>query len=125
MAGAPLQPQIGIAGLWSGSASSGADGLNGIFLNLSLELDVWGRLRYGQAAAAAQSEAVQADYAFARQSLAAMVAKSWFLAIEATLQRRVVLDMLKAADELLRLAQQRRRQRAGGGRGARQPRQHP
>jgi NodT family efflux transporter outer membrane factor (OMF) lipoprotein len=109
VAGAPLQPQIGIAGLWSGSASSGADGLNGIFLNLSLELDVWGRLRYGQAAAAAQSEAVQADYAFARQSLAAMVAKSWFLAIEATLQRRVVLDMLKAADELLRLAQQRQR----------------
>lgn len=109
VAGAPLKPQIGIAGLWSGSASSGGDGLNGIFLNLSLELDVWGRLRHGQAAAAAQADAVQADYAYARQSLAAMVAKSWFLAIEATLQRAIVLDMAKAADELLRLASERRR----------------
>ena len=109
VAGAPLKPQISIAGLWSGSASSGGDGLNGIFLNLSLELDVWGRLRYGEAAAAAQSDAVQADYAFARQSLAAMVSKSWFLAIEATLQRTIVLDMLKAADELLRLASERQR----------------
>ena len=113
VAGAPLRPQIGVAGLWSGAASSAGGGLNGIFLNLSLELDVWGRLRYGEAAAAAQSDAVQADYAYARQSLAAMVAKSWFLAIEATLQRAIVLDMAKAADELLRLAQQRQRIGAG------------
>lgn len=113
VASAPLKPQISITGLWSGAASSGGDGLNGIFLNLSLELDVWGRLRYGEAAAVAQSDAVQADYAFARQSLAAMVAKSWFLAIEATLQRAIVLDMLRAADELLRLAQERQRIGAG------------
>ena len=109
VASAPLKPQVSIAGLWSGSASSGGDGLNGVFLNLSLELDVWGRLRYGQAAAAAQADALQADYAYARQSLAAMVAKGWFLAIEATLQRAIVLDMLKAAQELLRLAQERQR----------------
>ena len=113
LASAPLLPQISLAGLWSGSASSGGDGLNGVFLNLSLELDIWGRLRYGEAAAVAQSDAVQADYAFARQSLAAMVAKSWFLAIEATLQRAIVLDMQKAADELLRLAQERQRVGAG------------
>ncbi len=113
VAGAPLRPQISLAGIWSGSASSGGDGLNGVFLNLSLELDIWGRLRYGEAAAVAQSDAVQADYAFARQSLAAMVAKSWFLAIEATLQRAIVLDMQKAADELLRLAQERQRVGAG------------
>jgi multidrug efflux system outer membrane protein len=109
VASAPLWPQINLAGLWSGAASSGGDGLNGVFLNLSLELDVWGRLRYGEAAAQSQAQALQADYAFARQSLAAMVAKSWFVAIEATLQRTIVQDMLKSADELLRLAQERQR----------------
>ena len=113
VASAPLLPQVGVAGLWSGSASSGGDGLNGIFLNLSLELDVWGRLRYGEAAAQAQAQAVQADVAYARQSLAAMVAKSWFVAIEATLQRAIVQDMLKSAEELLRLAQERQRIGAG------------
>jgi len=113
VAGAPLLPQISLAGLWSGSASSGGDGLNGVFLNLSLELDVWGRLRYGEAAAQAQAQAVQADLAYAQQSLAAMVAKSWFVAIEATLQRAIVQDMLKSAEELLRLAQDRQRIGAG------------
>jgi NodT family efflux transporter outer membrane factor (OMF) lipoprotein len=113
VASAPLLPQISLAGLWSGSASSGGDGLNGVFLNLSLELDVWGRLRYGEAAAQAQAQAVQADLAYARQSLAAMVAKGWFVAIEATLQRAIVQDMLKSAEELQRLAQERQRIGAG------------
>ena len=113
VASAPLLPQISLAGLWSGSASSGGDGLNGVFLNLSLELDVWGRLRYGEAAAQAQLQSVQADVAYARQSLAAMVAKGWFVAIEATLQRKIVQDMLKSAEELLRLAQERQRIGAG------------
>ena len=113
LASAPLLPQISLAGLWSGSASSGGDGLNGVFLNLSLELDVWGRLRYGEAAAQAQLQSVQADVAYARQSLAAMVAKGWFVAIEATLQRTIVQDMLKSAEELQRLAQDRQRIGAG------------
>lgn len=108
-AGAALLPSISLAGLWSGKASSGSSGLNGVFLNLQLELDVWGRLRYGEAAAQAQADAAAADYAYARQSLAAMVAKAWFIAIEAGLQHAVLKEMLASAGQLQQLAQERLR----------------
>jgi NodT family efflux transporter outer membrane factor (OMF) lipoprotein len=83
--------------------------LNAIFLNASLELDVWARLRYGEAAAQAQSQAVVADYGYARQSLAALVTKSWYLAIEAGLQRELAGQALHAAQELQRMAGERYR----------------
>ncbi|MBN8510955.1 MAG: TolC family protein, partial [Burkholderiales bacterium] len=109
VASSALRPSIGLAGLWSGAASSGGDGLNGVFLNLQLELDVWGRLRYAEAAAQAQADAVAADYAFARQSLAATVAKAWFVAIEAGLQRALLQQMLGTAQQLQTLAEDRQR----------------
>jgi multidrug efflux system outer membrane protein len=101
-------PSVGLAATQSGK-SGGGGGLNAVFLNASLELDVWGRIRYGTAAAEAQSAAVQADYAYARQSLAALVAKSWFVAIEAGLQRAIVVDALNSSDSLLNLSQERLR----------------
>jgi NodT family efflux transporter outer membrane factor (OMF) lipoprotein len=112
VASAPMLPTLGLVGTYSGKSGAGG-GLNALFLNASLELDVWGRLRYGEAAAQAQSEATQADFAYARQSLAAMVAKSWFLAIEAGLQRGLVDEALRAALELQRVAQERLRIGAG------------
>jgi outer membrane protein, multidrug efflux system len=108
VASAPMLPSLGVAGTYSGK-SGGGGGINGLFLNASLELDVWGRLRYGEAAAQAQSEAARADFAYARQSLAAVVARSWFLAIEAVLQRALVEDALRASQELQRVAQERLR----------------
>lgn len=108
VASGSLLPSVGVAGVWSGDSGAGG-GLNAIFLNASLELDVWGRMRYGEAAAREQSLAVQADYAYARQSLAATVAKSWFIAIEAGMQLAIVRDMLKASETLLQLAQNRQR----------------
>ena len=113
VASAPLMPSVGVIGTYSGAASSGGSGLNAIFLNASLELDIWGRLRYGEAAGRAQADAVAADYAYARQSLAAMVAKSWFVAIEAGLQRAIVADALRSAEDLLRMAKDRLRVGAG------------
>ena len=92
-----------------GGKSGGSGGLDGVWLNASLELDIWGRLRYGQAAAEEQSAAVAADYAYARQSLAATVAKSWFLAIEAGLQRAIAQEALRSSESLLRVAQDRLR----------------
>ena len=56
-----------------------------------------------------QSAAVAADYAYARQSLAATVAKGWFVAIEAGLQRAIAQDALRSSESLLRLAQERLR----------------
>jgi outer membrane protein, multidrug efflux system len=108
VASASLLPSVGVAGL-AGGKSGGSGGLDGIWLNASLELDIWGRVRYGRAAAEAQSAAFTADYAYARQSLAATVAKSWFLAIEAGLQRAIAQDALLSAEALLRVAQDRLR----------------
>jgi multidrug efflux system outer membrane protein len=109
VASAPLLPSVSLIGIGSGKSSSNGSGLNGVFLNASLELDIWGRLRYGEAAAQAQAAAVDADYAYARQSLAAMVAKGWFVAVEAGLQRAIVASTLRASQELLRLAKERQR----------------
>jgi NodT family efflux transporter outer membrane factor (OMF) lipoprotein len=108
VASGSIYPSVGLAATQSGK-SGGGGGLNAVFLNASLELDVWGRLRYGEAAAESQSAAVQADYAYARQSLAAMVAKSWFVAIEAGLQRAIAVDSLHSSEALLKLAQDRLR----------------
>ncbi|MDZ7589330.1 MAG: efflux transporter outer membrane subunit [Rubrivivax sp.] len=109
VAGASLLPQVGAYGTGSGATSNSTSGLNGLWVNASLELDIWGRVRYGQAAAQADAEALAADYAYARQSLAAMVAKSWFLATEAGLQRAIVQDMVRTSESLLGLAQDRLR----------------
>ncbi len=108
VASGSIYPSVGLAATQSGK-SGGGGGLNAVFLNASLELDVWGRLRYGEAAAGSQSEAVQADYAYARQSLAAMVAKGWFVAIEAGLQRAIVIESLRSSETLLKLSQDRLR----------------
>ncbi|MBL8351844.1 MAG: TolC family protein, partial [Burkholderiaceae bacterium] len=67
VAGASLLPKVGVYGL-TGDKAGGSGALEGRFVNASLELDVWGRIRYGQAAAQAQSDAAQADFAYARQS---------------------------------------------------------
>jgi multidrug efflux system outer membrane protein len=109
VASASLLPQVGVYGTGSGASSNSSGGLNGLWLSASLELDIWGRIRYGQAAAQADADALAAEYAYARQSLAATVAKSWFLATEAALQRAIVQDMLRASESVLKLSQDRLR----------------
>ena len=106
VASGDLFPSVGLSAIRSGK-SGGGGGLNAVFLNASLELDIWGRLRYIQAAAEAQSAATEADFAFARQSLAALVAKSWFVAIEAGMQRALAQETVRSGETLLRLAQDR------------------
>lgn len=106
VASGALWPSVGVAAM-GGGKSGGSGGLDGVWLNASLELDIWGRLRYGSAAAEAQSAAAAADYAYARQSLAATVAKAWFVAVEAGLQRAIVLDALRSNEALLGVAQDR------------------
>ncbi len=108
VAGASLLPSVSVFAT-GGDKSGGGGGLQGVFLNAKLELDVWGRLRYESAAAEQQSAAFAADYAYARQSLAATVAKSWFIAIEARLQRAIALGALRSSEALLGVAQERLR----------------
>jgi outer membrane protein, multidrug efflux system len=106
-AGARLYPWADILARGGGKMSGDNSGLQGAALTVSWELDLWGRVRYGRAAAAADAASAQADYEYARQSLAALVARSWFLATEAGLQANVARETLRQGDELVRLAQDR------------------
>src|ERR1700740_916210 len=58
----------------------------GLAAGAAWEADVWGRIRSKKAAAKAESEALEADYEFARQSLAAAVARAYLTTIEAAQQ---------------------------------------
>jgi outer membrane protein, multidrug efflux system len=103
---AALRPTVNLLGTGGYKASSGGDAisaLQGIIIAASWELDLWGRVRYGRNAAQETYASTQADFEFARQSLAATTARSWF----------------RDAPE------SGRRQRTGCHAGARQPRQFP
>jgi outer membrane protein, multidrug efflux system len=85
MAKAALRPTVGIAGTGGFKGGGGSDvtsALQGIMLAVSWEPDLWGRLRYGRNAAQQTYASAQADLEFARQSLAATTAKTWFTASE-------------------------------------------
>lgn len=112
IAGAQLSPDVSVIGK-TGSKSGGDGGLDIGLLRASWELDVWGRIRAGRNAAADQYASAENDFIYARQSLAALVVKSWYAASEAWLQRQLALDMARAAQELLDLAQDRQRIGAG------------
>ncbi|MEM6820400.1 MAG: efflux transporter outer membrane subunit [Verrucomicrobiota bacterium] len=106
-AGATLYPQVDLVGNGSrnksisraGSFTGGAGGFDdfdnfiinrtnslGVSLDVTWEVDIWGRVRKGQSAAIADTQAAAADFAAARLSLAGQVAKAWFAAAEQYLQ---------------------------------------
>ncbi len=115
IAQAQLLPSLSLFGT-GGVKNSGGDmgsALSGAMLAISWEPDLWGRLRYGRNAANEDYASAKADYEFARQSMAAQVARSWFLATETKLQLAAAQDMVKASGELVRLSEDR--QRIGNG----------
>jgi outer membrane protein TolC len=116
LAKAAMRPAVNVVGTGGLKAGGGADvssALQGIMLAVSWEPDLWGRLRYGRNAARETFASAQADFEFARQSLAATTAKSWFTASETWLQQIIVSEMVKSAEQLLWLAE--RRQQVGAG----------
>src|SRR5688572_10347823 len=112
-AGATLYPQVTALARGGGALSGDSSGLQGVGIFANWELDLWGRVRAGRAAATAQYDTAALDAEYARQSLAALVAKSWFLATEARLQKAIAEDMAAAAARQLDLAQQRLRVGSG------------
>jgi len=72
------------------------------------EVDVWGRVRSQRAAARENYEAVALDYAFARQSLAAITAKSWYLAIETRQLLELAEETVNIYTKLFELVKVRR-----------------
>ena len=109
LAGAKLYPSVDLLARGGGKMSGDNSGLTGGVLTASWELDLWGRVRYGRAAASADAAAAASDFEYARQSIAAAVAKAWFLATEAGLQIEVARSTIRDGEELVRLAQDRTR----------------
>src|SRR5688572_15769253 len=104
IAGASLKPQVGASGMATNNFED-----RGAALGISWELDVWGRLASIAAAGQAAYEGAQLDYEFARQSLAAQVAKSYFLVIETHAQQKLTEDNVKVYKELLRVVGERQK----------------
>ena len=106
----------------SGTENSGGAGLDtsmdessqrwvyGIAAGAAWEADVWGRIRSKKAAAKAESGALEADYEFARQSLAAAVARAYFTTIEAAQQEANAQETLDIYQEYSKLTDVRKQQ---------------
>jgi outer membrane protein, multidrug efflux system len=108
-AGATLYPQVNLLARGGGTLSGDSSGLEGIGIFANWELDLWGRVRAGRASASAQHVSAALDAEYARQSLAALVAKSWFIATEARLQKAIAEDMADAAGRQIGIAEDRLR----------------
>lgn len=113
VAGGQIYPAVDALARAGGKLSGDNSGLEGWLVSASWELDLWGRVRYAARASENQYAAVAADFAYARQSLAALVTKAWFLATEARLQRDLAIEMTHSAERTLALAQSRRNIGAG------------
>jgi hypothetical protein len=109
LAGAALYPQVNLMARGGGKMSSDSSGLQGVGLFLSWELDLWGRVRSDREAARFRYESTLLDAEYARQSIAAMVAKSWFLATEARLQKANAEEMVRSSERQVTLALDRQR----------------
>jgi NodT family efflux transporter outer membrane factor (OMF) lipoprotein len=107
LAGAKLYPSVDLLARGGGKLSGDQSGLQGVALSANWEVDLWGRVRYGRAAAAADALSTQADYEYARQSIAAQVAKTWFLIIEAQQQAALARSTIQENEQLVRLAEVR------------------
>jgi outer membrane protein, multidrug efflux system len=108
-AGGLLYPQVQLMARGGGQMGGDASGLQGGGIFVNWEIDLWGRVRAGSAAAESQYVSVALDTEFARQSLVAQVAKGWFLATEARLQKVLADDAVKASGSVVNLAQDRMR----------------
>jgi NodT family efflux transporter outer membrane factor (OMF) lipoprotein len=108
--GPPGTENPGGAGLDTSTDESSQRWVYGIAAGAAWEADVWGRIRSKKAAAKAESEALEADYEFARQSLAAAVARAYFTTIEAAQQEANAQETLNIYQEYSKLTDVQKQQ---------------
>jgi multidrug efflux system outer membrane protein len=118
IAGAARLPEISL-GLNAARSKRAPSGLSassaravtsyGLDASLNWEADVWGRIRAGSLAAAKDFEAAQADLRAARLSLAAEVARDWFLLVETQAQERLALRTVASFQQSLEVVEDRYR----------------
>lgn len=115
LADSTLWPQVNLLARGGGEMGGDASGMSGVGLYASWELDLWGRVRSARAATQATYASARADAEYARQSVAALVAKAYFLAVEASLQLRLAEDSVATSQQLVDLSEQRQRVGKGDG----------
>ena len=109
-AGADLRPTADLAADATRSdagPSSSASSQYNLGLQVSWEVDLWDRLGSESRAQALDAIAAAADFEFARQSLAARVAESWFVTIGNKLQLALDEDVLAIERDTLNVVQLR------------------
>jgi NodT family efflux transporter outer membrane factor (OMF) lipoprotein len=114
-AGAALMPVVSGLARGGGKMSGDNSGLTGWAVHVSWEADLWGRVRAQREAAKEQVAAAEADRIWARQSIAAAVARAWFVAIQARLVDSLLRRSLEANERLVALANDRQRVGKGDG----------
>jgi len=104
---AKLLPSVAVQG--SAKVSGRFEGQrfnsSGIFAAASWELDVWGTLRNQSAAAGENYQATEADVKFARESLAALAAKTWYLVTYTRQLQQVTQEGVTAYQGILDVVQ--------------------
>jgi multidrug efflux system outer membrane protein len=109
VAGSFIYPTVNLLARGGGKLGGDNSGLSGVGLFANWELDLWGRVRAGREAGTLQYESAVFDAEYARQSIAATVAKSWILAVEARMQLAIAEDMVRASEQSVGLADDRLR----------------
>jgi multidrug efflux system outer membrane protein len=107
VAGADLQPAVAALAKGGGKWSGDYSGMQNALIGATWEIDLWGRQRYGARAATDSYASAQLDYEYAQQSLAALVVRSWLLAVQSTQQENLLQEMLQSGGKLVDLTQQR------------------
>ena len=111
LAASALKPTVGLGAGLSGTA--GPDALQGTTatggFGVSWEPDVWGRVQAGVNAADEILRATTEDFEFARQSLAASVARAWYLATELSLQVALADEIIGILEETVGLVETKER----------------
>jgi NodT family efflux transporter outer membrane factor (OMF) lipoprotein len=111
LAGARLRPLVGAEVGGRSTVDSDSDGATNssiITAGVAWELDVWGKLRARREAVGASAQATALDYEYARQSLAATVARAWYLACEAKQLLDLAEQSVVVYEDLSRLVKIRR-----------------
>jgi len=107
LAGSALKPTVALGADLSGTV--GPDAVEqesaGGGVAVSWEADVWGRVQAGVNAADESLRATVADFEFARQSLVANVARSWYLATELKLQADLAQEFVDLLSESVSLVE--------------------
>ena len=105
-AGAALIPAVSVGGGTQSTTREGdTNSVSGAGLNMSWEVDIWGKLAAGAAAAEETYRASAAELEGARQSLVAQTAKAWFQATETNLQLQLADNSVAIYEENLGIVQ--------------------